>query len=397
MFNKIVIVAGLLISAGSYIHAGGLDFNAEAKRLALQSAGYSAALKSAESDLLDIKSENSLEPTEAEFGYLWGEGETGNKWNISISQSFDWPGVYSARRKGIKATEKALNAASRASLLSQMLEIKQAMIDIVAARQNLAVSQMLNDTINRLYEVAAKGVEQGEVTRLDLNKIAIERISVSRQLSSDGRALAAAVSSLESICGADAADIISRLTDFPDEHILTEEHYERLIGEANPALAEKRANILAAKATAVAEKRLNYPGFSLGYTYENEGVERWHGITAGISIPLFTSKSKAKAAKLRVAAAESEALQTMNSEIAALKAERAQAVSLYDEVVKYDKILNGTDNIALLQKALAGGQMSLIDYLQEINYFISARRDYIELRYQYALAASRLNRLAMLD
>ncbi|MDE5687627.1 MAG: TolC family protein [Paramuribaculum sp.] len=398
MPNKILFVTALTaIYAGGYIHANTFDFNAEAKRLAIQSSRYSAVVKTAESDLLELKSENSLAPLEAEFGYLWGEGETGNKWNLSISQSFDWPGVYSARSKSIKATERVLKEASRGALLSQMLEIKQAMIDIVAAGKNMAVSQMLNDTINKLYDVASKGVEQGEVTRLDLNKIAIERISVARQLNADKRAYAAAVSSLESICGSDAGEIIGGLNEFPDEHILAEEHYERLMNEANPTLSEKRANILAAKATATTEQRLNYPGFNLGYSYENEGAERWHGVTAGISIPLFTSKGKAKAAKLRVAAAESEAIQTMISEVAALKAERAQAVSLYDEVTKYETALNGTDNIALLQKALAGGQMSVLDYLQELTYFISARRDYIDLRYQYALALARLNRLAMLD
>lgn len=398
MPNKILFVTALTaMCAGGYTHASTFDFNAEAKKLAVQTSGYSATLKNAEADLLDLKSENSLAPLEAEFGYLWGEGETGNKWNLSISQSFDWPGVYSARSKSIKATESVLKEASRGTLLSQMLEIKQAMIDIVAAGKNLEVSQMLNDTINKLYEVASKGVEQGEVTRLDLNKIAIERIGVARQLNADKRAYAAAVSSLESICGTDAGEIISKLNDFPDEHILAEEHYERLLSEANPTLSEKRANVIAAKAMATTEQRLNYPGFSLGYTYENEGAERWHGVTAGISIPLFTSKSKAKAAKLRVAATESEAMQTMISEIAALKAERAQAVSLYDEVTKYEAILNSTDNIALLKKALAGGQMSVLDYLQELTYFISARRDYIDLCYQYALALARLNRLAMLD
>lgn len=63
MPNKILFVTALTaIYAGGYIHANTFDFNAEAKRLAIQSSGYSAVVKTAESDLLELKSENSLAP-----------------------------------------------------------------------------------------------------------------------------------------------------------------------------------------------------------------------------------------------------------------------------------------------------------------------------------------------
>ncbi|WP_289860307.1 TolC family protein, partial [uncultured Muribaculum sp.] len=50
-----------------------------------------------ESELLNLKSENNLPDPEVEVEYQWGRHEVGDKFDINVSQGFDWPGVYRAR------------------------------------------------------------------------------------------------------------------------------------------------------------------------------------------------------------------------------------------------------------------------------------------------------------
>ena len=50
-------------------------------------------------------------------------------------------------------------------------------------------------------------------------------------------------------------------------------------------------------------------------------------------------------------------------------------------------------NAALLKKALAGGQINLITYIQETNYFLEARAELLDLEYRYAKALATLRGL----
>ncbi len=309
----------------------------------------------------------------------------------------DWPGAYAARRKGIEATGRALAAAERSTLIAKTLEIKQAMIDIVVAKRNTELSNALNDTISQMIEVIRKGADNGDITRLDLNKLEIERIAIAKQLAADKRSIITAISALEALCGKNVDDIAAQLVDFPNEVLLPENKYEELLTEANPSIFEAKENAISAKAIAKAESRALLPGFSIGYTYENEVVDKWHGVTAGISIPLFSSRGTARAAKLRAEAAETDAILAALQEVATLKSERGQALSLFKEIEEYKHIFEKEDNLKLLKKAFAAGQMTLLEYLGELNYFADAKREFIDVQYQYYLVMARLNRLAMLD
>ena len=53
-------------------------------------------------------------------------------------------------------------------------------------------------------------------------------------------------------------------------------------------------------------------------------------------------------------------------------------------------IVNDSAPIKLLRKALVAQQITLLNYIDEENYFIQAHRDYLDLIYEYNLALARL-------
>ena len=49
-----------------------------------------------EAAIASMKAENTLDAPEIGFESLWGAKGIGDKRNFSVSQGFDWPGVYAA-------------------------------------------------------------------------------------------------------------------------------------------------------------------------------------------------------------------------------------------------------------------------------------------------------------
>ncbi len=59
----------------------------------------------------------------------------------------------------------------------------------------------------------------------------------------------------------------------------------------------------------------------------------------------------------------------------------------------YARILDNGRQAELLKKAFDGGQINLLNYLLELNYFVEARLDYENVCYELSLVKARLNRL----
>ena len=140
---------------------------------------------------------------------------------------------------------------------------------------------------------------------------------------------------------------------------------------------------------------MSYPGVSVGYTYENEGDERWHGVTFGLTLPIFSNRHVTSKSRLTAMQNRLKAETALNEATVMIENDRRKALDLYSNYTKYDKVINGDDNIALLRKAYRAGQMTCIEYLTEVKFFLEARRTFLQTEYLYHLALARLNRYSM--
>lgn len=373
-----------------------VDFNREAYAMATGSYLLAADSLSQAAAIEDLRGSNNLQDPEIEFGYLWGEKQTGNKWNLSISQGFDWPGAYSARAKGIKAAEKVIGMTRKANLMARMLEIKLAMIDVVYSGKNLRLTREMTDSIAVMCEAAHKAVEKGELTRFDMNKMEIVHIGMEEELRAamiDFDDKVAALTVLNN--GRECPALVARLIAYPEEMILPLETYVGQISDTDPAIQAQRMQVAADEKMLKAQQMMSYPGLSLGYTYENEGEERWHGVTVGLTVPLFSNRHMTAKNRLTMMQNRLLAENAYNEAMSGVENDRRKAVNLYEDFTKYDKVINGDDNIELLKKAYRGGQLTFIEYLTEINFFLDARRTFLQTEYLYHLALARLNRYSM--
>lgn len=391
----IPIIASLMLSI-NVCYAS--DINDLVKKVIANNRTITVTELSNKSEIEGLRSENNLQDPEIGLEHQWGMHNIGNKWSVSISQSFDWPSVYSARKDAIRQSEEAMSRMYLQVALDKMLEIKLTMLDIINAKQNIILAERIMEYYNQLRETVKKGVDMGEMTRLDLNKLDIECARISSKLVALNRSLNESVTSLEALNGGhDCNDIISSLVSYPDDVIKSEDYYVTAIETYDPTISYNRSKIESSLSMAKAARRSRMPGFSVGYGYEYELGERFNILSLGITLPLFSHRHKSKAAEYEALATENENESLLIDGVAQMKADRNNALLLIKEIDCYRPSFEREDNMALLKKAYDGGQINLITFIQEMDYFLSARQEFQDMIYRYNIVMAKLNRYSLLD
>lgn len=341
----------------------------------------------------NILGENTLEAPEVEFVHMFGTtADTNDKWTLSVSQSFDWPGVYAARREAARTARTASQYLMESTLLDLRQEIKSLFIDIIYNTQLIEMQTGLVDRMNQMEEYYRKAADAGSETRLDYNKTVIERIAVHRELHSLETQRESLIASLKALNG--GKDVTSIIKDLGAAYpiVSTADISAEIIKERDPQYAAAKAAVEAAKSMVKVEKRSRIPGFSIGYEHETDGDERFDGFSIGLTLPVWGRKHQIKASTLEAEASLMDAEMTLARRVAEMNGDLNQLKTLRHIIDEYEPVINDQSNLSLLRKALEAGQIDFLTYIQEVNYFLAARRDYLDTLYQYNQALVRLSR-----
>lgn len=337
---------------------------------------------------------NAPDP-EIEGDYMFAPAGEDNRWGFGVNYGIEWPGAYGARRSMGKAMRDANNAEADAAILEKKMEIMGELETYLYAAMRLDLMTNVlhaSDSIRMVAERASKG---GEMSRLDLSKIAIEQSRVrsiiagveAEKLASEGR--------LKTLNGGKDCHALLQGIDRKWQPAKLAPLQDYLANtESNPSMVKLLRDYKVADKNVSVAKAERLPGFTIGYAHEYEDGMHFNGASLGVSIPLFASRNKVKAANAAKKAAENQ----INVGADILKSE---ITSLYDEILALDKALatpeevfKNTDYTTLLLKAYKGGELSLADYLGELTWFYEAHLEYMDLQYQRQQKTSQLHLLS---
>ena len=356
------------------------------------------ALKYADAEnqaaIASLKSENTLDAPEIGFKSLWGAKGIGDKRNFSISQGFDWPGVYTARREAIRKSQAAMQYLQESAMIEARQEVRFVLINIIYAKQRIAATEKICDGLSSLQKTFRKAVDEGNETKLDYNKSVIEKIAAERELKTLRGEYAAMLASLRAMNGGkDVEDLAASVGNvYPEVDLASLRPDVENIRAKDPAIAAMKADAEVQKSLLKVEKRSLLPGFTLGYSHEWEMGDRFNGFSVAVSLPFITGNKKVKASRLQVRASEMQQEMELIRLSAAMSGDYEKAL-LYRELLdQYEDIMNDNSDFELLKKAFDGGQINFLTYMQELNYFLAARRDFLETLYNYNCALARLQR-----
>ncbi len=351
--------------------------------------------------------ESSLEGPEVEFGYLFGE-DGRRRHDFGVSQSFDFGALSGARRKVALGENELLALEYRANRRDVLTSARKLVCQII--HSNALIEEYRHRVENaRTVELAYRsGYEKGEFSVIDYRKAAVSLAEAEGNLrllevERDGM-----LAELRNLNGGETIDISS----CEQETVLLPGSFEQWLDEA----AEKSSALNYVRtATDISEQQLRlsrseaFPSLSLGYKSEVVPGEGFRGVAVGISIPLWSAGKKISSAKKQIEAAKT-------AEQDALVQFRTNAENLYNKAMRLAEsaaavadaadlesaatssaasgsaIAGGLDD---LRKALDSGQMSLLDYMNEIGYFYSSRELALQTRLEYMLAVADLLALEM--
>lgn len=378
LFNTIIIC----MSACLTVQAA--DYDAAVRQVLDRGYGLHADSLRMQAAVAGLRADNMPEGPEAEFEYLWPSHDGRARWSASVSQSFDWPGLYGARRRQAESEAASASAVMQSITLDKAMTVKQSIIDIINARRRLALYESIGRNLDSLDAMIAKAYELEAANILDRRKMQIAVLDSRREIAALRADLITLTASLE----AQGATVGADWTEYPAQ---------AMVSPSDDPLDYPEYRVMAASQRAAADnlsvaRRSALPGFSLGYVHAFEDGTHFNGLSVSVSLPSWSTASRRRAAQLEAEAVAADGTAQFVTAMAEQRALYESARVLSTDMAAYRQLTGDDSYLSLLMRAYLGGELTVIDYLNEINLFTRARLSYIDLEYRYNLTLVRLNR-----
>lgn len=376
---RTIIIAAIALAATANIKAQ--DINAVLKSIEQNNVELKALQKGNEAAGIEIKSQNTLEDLSIEYSPFFQSKVSGiASSELVITQGFDFPTLYGARKKAGKLQRNVLDMQYQTARRDILLNAKKLCLDIINYNKQKQLLQERRKNADELLAMFKVKFDNGEATSLELNKIKLDRMNLETELIQADTKHANALQQLQALNGGLPIEV--NMTEYPavpadnDQTI-----YEKAVAtDWNVRTAQ--ASVLAAEQDVKVNKQSWIPKLEIGYRRNTDGDMASNGFLVGGSIPLFSSKNKVKIAKAR----QSEAvMQHANARINAENSARAlvnQMKQLKASVDAYDVPLM-RQTLKLLRTAVENGEISVTDYYVEAESIYKNMTTYMDIERQY--------------
>lgn len=317
------------------------------------------------------------------FNYLFGSpSEMGIKTAITVSQSFSFPSSYIFRRQVAELKNRSHELEYEKQRFSVLLEAVQLLGEMVYCNALMAEYKIRLELARQLDASYKISFELGETNILEYNKARLNLLNISKEAESVRIDQQSVMSGLQTLNGGQPISFSDSV--FQIEPISADfETWYTNIKENIPELKMIQNEIEAGKKTYKLSVSQSLPGFSAGYMSEALPVEKFRGLMFGLSIPLWENKNLIKQAKT-----QNLALQSIETDLAlqfhnVLKTKYLKAVDLQKTVENYQQNLKSLSNTKLLKKALEKGEINLIEYIMEEEFYYQSYNNLLEMEKEF--------------
>ena len=333
------------------------------------------------------KAENSahalVENPEIEAGYKFGYGEESDKIEIGISQEFDFPTVYSHQNKIRKMSANIIDIQYEIDRRSVLTEAQAICTELVFSKMKLVLYKQNYDNAVRIANAYQKMMEVGEIGILDYNKSKMNLANAKNNYDLEVINYNNLMASLKTMNGGN--DIDFQYEDY-DRVVLPDnfDEWYASIEQKNPIFEQMRQQLAIDQQKVKLSKAEWLPKFSIGYGAEiahghNEGE---HGPSIGLALPLWHNKGTVKSAKLHAEAAETLLMNEKAVTYNYLSSLFAKAKALQENIGVLSVSLKEFDSQALLLKAFESGEMNIVNYIEEVEYYQNAMIELYSAEYE---------------
>ena len=379
---KKLIINVLLISTGFSATAQN-GYDSVLQQIEANSTTLSALREQMEAQKTGNRMGIYLANPEVEFNYLWGNPTPiGNRTDIAVRQSFDFPTAYAHRSKIAGLQNANAELAYKAERINVLLSAKQTCIELVyynALAKEYAVRLQNAERIAATYQ---SKLDKGDANVLESNKAQINLTTVQTETAQIEAGRRALLSELKRLNG--GKEIVFPDKIYPAKVLPADfEDWYTAAEAKSPVLQYISGQLAINRQEVKLNQAMGLPKFSAGYMSEKIVGEHFQGLTVGVSIPLWENKNRVKEAKAQVRVAESVLDDNKVQFYNRLQSLHIKASALRQNAQKLRQSLSDYNNEPFLKKALDAGEISLLNYLLEIEYYydtvnkvLQAERDF---------------------
>jgi len=338
-----------------------------------------ALRKSADAERIGNKTGLYPENPEFAFNYLWGNPESiGDRKDISLIQSFDFPSAYAYRNQISEQRNVQVELEYERQYRSILTQTRLVCNELIY--QNM-LSNELRRRIGNARKIAdsyKSKFEAGETGIIDFNKAQVYLLNITKDAETGEIERSALLAELKSLNGGVPVEFNDTVFPLQTLPIDFEQWYVN-DEKNNPVLRWLNQEISISQKNEKLNTAMGLPKIQAGYMSEDVIGEQFRGVALGLTLPLFENKNAVKYAKAKtfaVQSAESDnRLQFYNN----LKSLHTKAVSLQNSLDDYRTNLQKFNNSALLQKALDNGELSLAEYYLELTVYYESFNRILDL------------------
>jgi len=335
-----------------------------------------------ESRKLAQKALNNLPDPQAGAYYLpFGNHASGNYTEFQITQSFEFPTVYSARGNLIDMQEAQSALEYQLKRQEVLLPAVKLLNELIFLAKKEKVEQVrvlhskkLFDQTNELFELEQAGI-------LELNKAKIAWIQEQFKLDILDADRKKIMLQLQNLNGGTELEFAqndylgSLIIDDPEslwqEKMQVDPELKVLLEQEN--VAQQRIKL---------SKSKSLPNLTAGYNYQGVSGANYSGVYGGISIPLWSSRNTVKAAEANYDYQKSFTQVQTDVMRTAFLGEYEVYQAMLNKYQEYQSTLQSLGSEALLLQAFELGELSFMQYYLELQFYQQAIDSMLEMEKQ---------------
>ena len=332
-------------------------------------------------DAEKLENQTGLYPQNPEvgFNYLWGDpAVSGNRKDFSISQTFDFPSAYIHKSAIADLRNNQSDIKYLHDLLKLRHETRLVCIDLVYFNSAISEANRRIENARLVADAFKLKFNSGDANIIEYNKAQLDLLNAQKQLEAlllEKDKLLLTLTQLNN-----GIPIEFNNTNYEVSVIDADfDEWYKSVEPKNPDLRWIQQEYDIINRQVSLNSALALPKVSVGYMSESLPIEKFNGLTMGITIPLFENKYTVKSSKARLSALQSLQKDNKLTFYYEMKSKYNSAVRLAENVNNYRSNLSLFNNSKLLKKALDAGEISLLDYILELSLYYDSLDQLLQL------------------
>ena len=317
----------------------------------------------------------------------------GVKYAWGVSQSFEFPTVYAKRNQLAKTNDKLADVSFNAARQEVLLQAKHIILEYIQTKRMLAELNKREKFASNMLSIIKKKVDAGQATAMDLNNARLRMVEATQNASSmrsQKNILQRKIVLLNG--GQELAVTDSLLLLLPlDER---ETVFNQFV-QSDPRFVASQQMVAMAEQNKRLVAHQGLPELNIGYQSEQTDAEHFTGFKAGLSIPLWGNSGNRRAAAIKLNTSQAQAHSQRVMLELEFEALYQQTLSIKSQLDELQKALTSNNNLELIQRALEAGEVSVIDFFNEVTFLYEIIDKVFELELQYAKRYAELHRFEL--